>query len=290
MSTETGSTQSSRPEYDVVDVTPELARKWLSYNTHNRNMRERMANSYAADMKAGRWAQDGQSIKFGKGDIVLLEDPLIIGGTLLDGQHRLVAVTIADVTVRMLIASNIDDRAQVVMDTGAKRTLSDVLKLRGESHSANLAASLLRVYAWKNGNRKNLRTNIHPTYRQLLDVLEEHPELRRSAEITERVRKAGKIPGGAMSLCHWLFNAIDSDDCAFFFARLADGAGLEVDDPVYALRRALANFSSSHGRTDETLVVAITIKAWNAYREGRKIQVLGYKGGGATPEAYPEPR
>lgn len=285
-------TSQDGPVYTVVDITPDLAKKWLAQNTHNRNLRERVVNGYAADMCNGDWVEDGQSIKFAKGDIVLLDNPSITGGALLDGQHRLSAIVTANVAVRMLVVSNLDDSAQEVMDTGAKRVLGDVLKLRGEQYSVSLAATLLRVYLWKQGYRKSLKGagNSRPTHRQLLETLEQHPELRRSVEIADRVRKTGKLSASTAGLCHWLFNQIDVGDCAFFFARLSDGAGLMTEDPVYALRRVLENFAADRGRPDETLVTALVIKAWNAYRDGRSVGVIAYRPGGARPEPYPEPK
>lgn len=286
------STTHDGPIYTVVDITPDLAKKWLAQNTHNRNLRERVVNGYAADMRDGNWVEDGQSIKFAKGDIVLLDNPPIIGGALLDGQHRLSAVATANTTIRMLVVSNLLDSTQETMDTGAKRSLGDVLKLRGEEHYVSLAAALLRVFVWKHGARRNLRLagEARPTHRQLLKVLEEHPELRRSAEIAGRVRSSVRLTSSTAGLCHWLFNQIDQGDCAFFFARLCDGAGLMPGDPVYALRRVVENLAKGTGRPDEAYMTALVIKAWNLYRAGQEVQTLAFKSGGATPEAYPEPK
>lgn len=280
------------PTYVIVDITPALAKRWLRQNTHNRPLRERVVSGYAADMRNGDWVEDGQSIKFARGRVVLLNDPPLRGGALLDGQHRLSAIVAAEVCVRMLVVTNLHDSAQEVMDTGAKRSLGDVLRLRGEPYAISLAATLMRVYQWQHGHRKNVRTagRARPTHRQLLEVLNAHPELRRSVEIADRVRQAGGLSASTAALCHWLFSQIDSGDCAFFFARLSDGVGLMSDDPVYALRRVLANFASDHGRPDDALVTALVIKAWNAYREGRPVVLLSYRPGGSRPEPYPEPK
>jgi hypothetical protein len=280
------------PVYSIVDITPDLAKKWLAQNTHNRNLRERVVNGYAADMRDGNWVEDGQSIKFSKGDVVLLDTPPIIGGPLLDGQHRLSAIAAAGVPVRMLVVSNLDDATQETMDTGAKRSLADVLKLRGEERYVPLAAVMLRVYLWDvQGQRRSMKADrARPTHRQLLQFLDEHPALRRSAEIGSRVRNTVSISSSTAGLCHWLFSRIDQSDCAFFFARLTDGAGLDTDDPIYALRRVAENFAKDKGRISEEHMTALVIKGWNAYREGRQVRLLTYKPGGATPETYPEPK
>lgn len=280
------------PAYTVVDITPDIAKKWLAQNTHNRNLRERVVNGYAADMRDGNWVEDGQSIRFAKGDVVLLDKPPITGGALLDGQHRLSAIVKADVAVRMLVVSNLLDSTQETMDTGAKRSLGDVLKLRGEERYVPLAAVLLRVYLWDvEGQRRSMKADrARPTHRQLLQFLEERPELRRSAEIGSRVRNSVPLSSSSAGLCHWLFSRIDQSDSAFFFARLVDHAGLVPGDPIYALRRVIENFAKDKGRVGEEHLTALAIKAWNAYREGRQVQLLTYKPGGASPEAYPEPK
>lgn len=280
MTTTVPGTTADGPNYQIVEITPALAKEWLQRNTHNRNLRQRVVNGYAADMAAGAWVEDGQSIKFSD------------TGVLLDGQHRLAAIAQSGVTLRILVVSDLPDTTQDTMDTGAKRTMADVLRLRGESYAITLAAALLRVYQWKQGYRKTLKGagDARPTHRQLLEVLDEHPEIRRSAEIADRVRKPAHLSGSTAALCHWLFVRIDPDDCAFFFARLGDGAGLNIDDSIYALRRALENVANTPGRADETYVTALVIKAWNAFREGRPVQLLSWRAGGAKPEPFPEPK
>jgi hypothetical protein len=280
MSTTVQGTLDDGPTYEIVEITPALAKEWLQRNTHNRNLRERVVNGYAADMKAGAWVEDGQSIKFSDTNV------------LLDGQHRLAAIAQSGVTVRVLVVRGLPDNTQDTMDTGAKRRMSDVLKLRGETNAVTLASTLLRVLKWKQGHRRYLKTagDTNPTHRQLLEVLDEHPEIRRSAEIAGRVSAVGSLPGSVAGLCHWLFVRIDPSDCAYFFARLGDGVGLDGDDPIYALRRALANLANQPGRSDDTLVTALVIKAWNAFRDGRRVQLLQFKAGGANPEQFPEPK
>lgn len=283
MSTTVQGTFDDGPTYEVVEISPHLAKEWLQRNTHNRNLRQRVVNGYAADMAAGVWVEDGQSIKFAA------------DGALLDGQHRLAAIVQSGVTLRILVVSGLPNSTQDTMDTGAKRTLGDALKLRGESNYVTLASALLRIYQWQTGARRSIghggNNDIRPTHRQLLQLLEAHPEIRRSAEIGVRVRNSLPISSGSTALCHWLFNRIDAGDCAFFFARLADGAGLQTDDAIYALRRsAELNAKDKSRSTSEFYTVALVIKAWNAYRDGKPMRLLQFKTGGANPEQFPEPK
>lgn len=264
------------PRYEVIEITPEMAREMLTYNTHNRSLRDRQVKSLAADMADNAWVEDGQSIKFGT------------DGALLDGQHRLAAIIEADVKIRMLVVHNVPNAAQENMDTQAKRTFADVLKLRGEARSVALAAAARRVYMFEHGAPSG-HANFNPTYRQLLQTLDTYPWLRDVTETTTRVSAQVPIPAGTLSLCYWMFVRIDPDDCVFFFARLSDGTGLLDGDAIHVLRRTVFAEQRGSARIHDTVMTAYVIKAWNAYRHGRKIGLLRYRPGGAKPEAFPTP-
>ncbi len=47
----------------VETVTPELAERWLSLNTHNRTLRDGVVSRYAESIKAGQWELNGETIK-----------------------------------------------------------------------------------------------------------------------------------------------------------------------------------------------------------------------------------
>jgi hypothetical protein len=269
-----------RPTYEVVDVTPEMAHEFLGYNTHNRPMRHRVIKALAEDMASGNWEEDGQSIKFGR------------DGALLDGQHRLAAIIKAEVPIRLLVVRNVPNEAQENMDTQARRSFGDVLKLRNEKLYTALAAAVRRVHMWENGSRSGT-ANWQPTNRQLLQTLEKYPWLRDTVSLTQRVGQQIPIPGSTLALCHWLFVQIDADDCEFFFQRLGDGVGLNDGDPIHVLRRTVLTEERS-GRTGKTrinttVMTAYLIKAWNAYRQGKRIGLLRFKPGGANPETFPLP-
>jgi hypothetical protein len=102
---------------DLLTITPEYARELLKANGANRSLRKQLVRTYANEMLAGRWRITGEAIQFGT------------DGRLLNGQHRLNAVVMADVPVTFLVIYGIDPDAQLVMDSGAKRTAGDALGL-----------------------------------------------------------------------------------------------------------------------------------------------------------------
>lgn len=250
------------PTAVVVDVTPDVARVWLRNNTHNRRLRERAVQDYARDMAAGHWNLNGEAIKFAA------------DGTVLDGQHRLRAVVAADVTVQMLVVVGLDPAAQETMDTGRKRTTGDVMGLRGEHNAHTLAAILRRVWAWRQGDYK-FAGNYAATNRECAQLLAEHPELRRSAEIAVRTRNAfPHIPQSSLGVAHHLFSTIEVDEAAWFFQRIADGAELPLGHPILALRSRVTSERLDSVRMPESRHMAYLIRTWNATREGRSLDRL----------------
>lgn len=264
---------------EVVEITPDMARDWLGFNTHNRPLRARVVAAYADDMRNGDWQWNGESVKFG-------ED-----GVLLDGQHRLAAIADADVTVRMLVVRGLPNYTQDTVDGGVKRKFSDVLLLRGERLAVGLAALIRRVAIWESTGMVAARANHAPTNAQMLQVLEKYPWLRELNASASLIATRCALPASIIGFCMWRFSSLPDaeEDITFFFQRLGDFQGLAKGDAIYELRKAAENSRSVRGQRSEVFLAAITIKAWNAYRAGKPVGMLVFKSGGARPEKFPEP-
>jgi hypothetical protein len=260
-----------------MEVTADLAEKWLDQNTHNRNLREKAVMAYARDMESGNWAENGEAIKFAK------------DGTLLDGQHRLQAIALSGVTLKLLVVTGLDNRTQETMDDGRKRTLADALHLRGEANSVILGSLLRRALMWEMGLYRNSGAYT-PTNTECLNYLHEHPDVRASATLAASLRKPSRLPASVLGLTHWLFTRIDADDADWFFERLGSGVGLAQYHPVWTLRKRAGEIAEGSGRVPEDMLLAFVIKAWNGYRDGEEMRILRYRPGGATPEKFPLPK
>jgi len=102
----------------VIRVSPLLAKQWLSKNLeNNRNLSIRYSQNLANLMKKGEWKL-GEPIKFDK------------HGKLIDGQHRLQAVIIANLSVEFLVIYGYDTESAQVLDRGKTRSLSDIAHLK----------------------------------------------------------------------------------------------------------------------------------------------------------------
>lgn len=264
---------------ETIMVTPALATEWLaSSNTHNRNIRPNAVNAYAADMEAGRWLHNGDAIRFAA------------DGTLLDGQHRLLAIVQSRCSISSVVISGLAREAQEVMDGGRKRTLGDVLTLRGEANTRALAAGLRRIVGYElYGGDSSSAWKAHPTTQQMLAGLDRHPEIRDYARRASSFRMVG-IPSAVGMYAMWRLYAVDAEDAEDFFYRLETGTDLGDTHPIRALRRVLLGDTVRRRHDNARTQCALVFKAWNKYRDGEATQLLAWKSGGAAPEPFPEPK
>lgn len=266
---------------EMTTVTPEQAADWLAHNTHNRKLRDNQVAALVRDMQEGNWKWNGDSIKFAK------------DGTLLDGQHRLTAVVRSGQPIDILIIRGLEKKTQATMDTGAKRTGADVLKLQGEKNYTVLAAALRACILWDSGVRNIGGGNRVTTNSNILDYLEQHPEMRDYVETYNTMRRGITLPASVGVTAIKLFTEIDPEDAEYFFTRLASAEGHYRGDPIFEARRALMDEATgstqTRGGRTSTWKMAILIKSWNKYRNGETIKQLSYRPGGANREKFPEP-
>lgn len=103
---------------EIVNVTPQMAADWLSLNEDNRPLRRTVVDGLKAAFGRGEYLQTHQGIAFSK------------TGKLLDGQHRLTAISeLRDGLFPMLVSWGVAENAFQVMDIGVKRSPADALRI-----------------------------------------------------------------------------------------------------------------------------------------------------------------
>jgi hypothetical protein len=268
----------------IVEVTPDIAREWLDTMVANRNVSATNLTTLMRAMEEGRWHTDGSPIKFNT------------HGHLIDGQHRLRAVINTGLAQTFLVVWGVPDEAMTTLDTGKMRNRGDVLKIHDPALTDvnNVASVATIMVRWVRGFRGNNLRNEYISNDALVHFYDKNKDdIVASNRYSYRVTNAlGAGSRQSFGLCYWLFSMIDTDDAEFFWDRLVDGQGLESGNPIYALRELLRREALLPGTRDKMradVIIAITIKAWNAYRDGETINLLRFKVGGAHPEKYPEP-
>jgi hypothetical protein len=103
-----------KPIAEFITVTPEIAKNWLELNIENRRHRGWWSSALANMIRRGEWIVSHQGIAFSK------------SGILIDGQHRLHSIVESQTPVEILVTRGLSEDAYKVIDTGMKRTLSDL--------------------------------------------------------------------------------------------------------------------------------------------------------------------
>lgn len=98
---------------DGYEISPEQAAKWLERNDNNRNVNVAKVKKMAKDMREGHWDTTHQGIAIAS------------DGTLVDGQHRLLAIVESGVTVRMNVTFNAAKSQHI--DSGNIRSMATTL-------------------------------------------------------------------------------------------------------------------------------------------------------------------
>lgn len=273
-------TRRHQPVY--MTITPTLAEQWLKRVPETqRAVRDDAVERFKKDMLAGRWTVDYSPYRFDK------------NGQLIDGQHRLWAILEANVVVEeQAVVFGMDPQDYETLDQGTKRTFADTLKYYGYPNSLLLSSLTYRYWYWEKGQdfRKG---NVKPVQHELLPLVrqygdEMHAALKIGSKVTGHVKP---ITNSVASLCFLLCNRVDEGDAKEFFDRLVDGQGLLDGDPIYALRNRWApNAAKKRDKTPDWVQGAHILKAWNYYREGRPVELLSWRAGGAKPEPFPQPK
>lgn len=271
-----GNGKVRQPGVQRMVVTPEIAGDWLASVSHNRPVSPLWVGALADRILRGEWEFNGDAIRFDA------------AGHLIDGQHRLLAVIQAGMPIVTLVVFGLEAPAMDTIDIGKRRSIGDIMFLHGETDATALASTVNYVWTYKTHGTWLVNQKQRATPAQLLAVLDQHPSIRQSILIGHRAgRKVREISRNLAAALHYLFSERDRTRADEFFELLASGAGLELDDPIYRLRERLMNPRRKFMQRPMPLaeVAALTIKAWNAYSQGRRLRVLVWRPG--QGEAFP---
>jgi hypothetical protein len=236
------------------EITPAKAKEWLKQNDAcNRNLRDAVVRRYAMDMSAGKWLYTGEAIKFS------------VGGTLLDGQHRLSAIVRSGATVTMLVVYGLPMESVLAMDSGSRRqTWENITRaplgmpdpkvvvswcarariLQGEGVGAPSAET---VRQWYEDNKEHVQA--------LLKI--------RSSNIT-RIGLASVW--GAIAFVR----PLNPEKVDAFARKIYRGENLRCDDPVFPLREHLVRTNGSESGNNMEMSLR-TLAALRATLEGRRM-------------------
>jgi hypothetical protein len=178
-----------------MDVDSATAKRWLENNFHNRNVTDDVVHAFARDMLNGIWLPTHQGVAFNDRD------------ELIDGQHRLAAIVLSGVTVRMMVTFGLPSRiagkemtTMDAVDRGRTRSVADQLKiqhgLKAGTIVASVCASLANLCCGERTRRLTVgqTLDIYRAFEQAVDYVVIHRVKQMG------LRTAGLLAGFAFAL------------------------------------------------------------------------------------------
>jgi hypothetical protein len=225
---------------ETVWVTPDMAKRWLAGNKKNRRLSQAIVDQYVRDMANGEWELNPDGISFSP------------DGVLLNGQHRLNAVTIYGKPVQMYVTYNAPLKSRAVLDGGYKRTRAHRLNIAFGMDCTDKTVAITRLLCGdgKGGSGKR-------TLHELRNEIQKHREAIRFAEKVFGCQKRGITISSLLAAMAAAYYHVDHDRLRHFADVIVTGMCTEDGDrAAIALRDHLLSASANGAKDRDALMRA----------------------------------
>lgn len=258
-----------------VLLTPEEAVRLLEYNNLNRPLDDRHVKRLAAQIIAGKWRFNGDTIKFSA------------NGEILDGQHRLWAVVEAKMPIETIIVKGVEKGAFATIDTLRKpRNGADILALNGATkHRAITSAALQWLLRWQRGVLEKYAAPINRIENSDIEsAYENNPGIERAVSRVMQLR--GLANPSLVGFFYYILTNRSPELAERMIFTLENPAGVTINDPFFRLRMYFT--ADKVKRKEPVTTIALMIKAANAAYHGTEIRMLNWRNQGDRPEPFPK--
>lgn len=213
-------------DYWRIKLNKKLARELLKRNLNSQRTLKRKKETYARDMKKGRWL-------VGTGECIAFDTDGVLG----NGQHRLHGIILADTEVTMDIKTCAPKDAFKVYDSGIQRSETDALTILQVPY-AKVVASISKMsqvlYNGSNNMGTHIGINVAPSRQEIVDFAvlnnDRMQELaKRFCVLSKKLEVNGMGPTGWF-VCWWLTYCKDKERSEEFLALVenAEGTGAQL--------------------------------------------------------------
>jgi len=232
---------------EIATITPYMAEKLLKSNIQNRRVKLHQIDSLKRDILSGNWKENGDAIRIHQ------------NGTLMDGQHRLMACVSANVPIKTIVVSELDDDVKSTIDCGVKRKYNDHLSLRGFSYSTQIASTMTLLI----GLAHNSASVIASTYSERDKFLENHPRVIDSAA---KCHKAFKGVHSILSAVHYIGCYLGKETKANEFVNVwKTGDKTYYGDPAHFAREYLIKNIGNAKNINIAFKNRLIVHSWNKF-------------------------
>lgn len=252
---------------EIKAINKEIAQQLLANNFNNRKLNRDHVSELTAFMKDGNFKTSGDPIRIAK------------NGRLLDGQHRLQAIINSDTTQNLLVVSDLDEEVFDVIDTGKSRGAHDFLHIMNVTNAHVVAAIIKTVINFDKEidlisgvNKRKFGAGFLVVNRYKSNPLY-WEDLGKMAH--SYYNKCKMLKPSEWGLLLHVLSKINKDHTIEFLDKLANGVGLEEDDPILLLKNKLTSYKMTpHLTVSIKMKLGLTFIAWNHYRKGNTVKKL----------------
>lgn len=257
--TSNGCTYSSR----MVKITPEIAAIFLKYNLNNRPLRKGHVSFLTKEMLSGNWVFTGDPIRFDS------------NGVLIDGQYRLNSIIKSNTPQEMLVQYGLNNDVFTRIDTGKKRSSSDVFSIEEISNSTVAASVTRNLLNFRKGVfGETGMSNLAFSNTDLLEFYLDNPKL--EAKITEAVslyKKSNRfLEPSVIATTFICLSDIDEEKGRDFMLKLCLGYSLELKNPILVLRNMIINAKAEKKSYASKHMYSLIFHTWDLYMAGKTVR------------------
>jgi hypothetical protein len=248
---------------EITTVTPQIADAWMSQNKGNRKISRDTVKAYARDMASAKWLLNGDAIRFDT------------DGTLIDGQHRLLACIESDSNFQTIVVYNLAYESRNTVDANRRRTAADILVMNGHNNGY-LRAATLRLMC---GIKMDLDypSRHKATTQEIMAMQDRHPNLAKSFF----VHKTGNpMPVSMLATIHYIGHHILKEDIAVshnFADVFVTGKQCYKDDPALLVRERVMQAKMRKQEIPKAQSWMMMVTAWNKFRKRERWSVINKK-------------
>ena len=214
-------------KYSAQDM---LSRQYGNQRTLNKAHTDRLAEA----MHAGEYI-----------DAVI--NPIFISdtGNLLDGQHRLTALSQTNQTIPFLVVTGLPDDIFVYIDQNKTRAAKDVVKIAGVSNPAKVAAAVKLIHQCMEGRARTPRNEL------LYRMIQDYPDIEFAIAKGESMHDSTYIPTSVGGTLYFLYKRWWPEECKQFFDILQYGDQdilSQSQHPITRLKNKLRHLYNKVGK------------------------------------------
>jgi hypothetical protein len=241
------------------NISPNLASEILAKQAKNRTMRATHIKRLAGDMIAGRWEDNGETIK------------IDVEGKLIDGQHRLKAIIKSGVTLPLFVARDVPKGVIHTVDTGATRGVADALKIADYHAPTLLAAAARQVMRYhENGVVDPGRMPKAVSSSEAIAFIEAHPRINEGISLTYSERHF--LSPAYFAALYAMIEESWEPKFFSFFDKAAKGVGIEEGCPTMYLRNDIIKMRERNEMRKTGQVFYVFIRYWNTFTKGTSLR------------------